>query len=194
MDTDLETMDLDQGGEVGPESCPRPWRVEARLRSSLTSCVFLSFTCSQALAPRQVLDLEDLVFTQGSHFMANKRCQLPDGSFRRQRKGYEEVHVPALKPKPFGSEEVRGLLFSVFCSLCLPSSLYCNCFHVALSCRFICLVGLFQKWKLLQGFPILVLSPGDSVDLSGLAFRGELHMELSRKCNLAKPWSAQGCC
>uniref|UniRef100_A0A8C0J7N6 Activating signal cointegrator 1 complex subunit 3 n=1 Tax=Chelonoidis abingdonii TaxID=106734 RepID=A0A8C0J7N6_CHEAB len=37
--------------------------------------------------------------------MANKRCQLPDGSFRRQRKGYEEVHVPALKPKPFGSEE-----------------------------------------------------------------------------------------
>lgn len=44
--------------------------------------------------------------------MANKRCQLPDGSFRRQRKGYEEVHVPALKPKPFGSEEVRALLLS----------------------------------------------------------------------------------
>lgn len=63
---------------------------------------------SQALAPRQVLDLEDLVFAQGSHFMANKRCQLPDGSFRRQRKGYEEVHVPALKPKPFGAEEVGG--------------------------------------------------------------------------------------
>uniref|UniRef100_A0A8C3MR55 Uncharacterized protein n=1 Tax=Geospiza parvula TaxID=87175 RepID=A0A8C3MR55_GEOPR len=58
-----------------------------------------------ALAPRQVLDLEDLVFAQGSHFMANKRCQLPDGSFRRQRKGYEEVHVPALKPKPFGADE-----------------------------------------------------------------------------------------
>ncbi|NWT79297.1 U520 helicase, partial [Lanius ludovicianus] len=73
MDTDLESMDLDQGGE--------------------------------ALAPRQVLDLEDLVFAQGSHFMANKRCQLPDGSFRRQRKGYEEVHVPALKPKPFGADE-----------------------------------------------------------------------------------------
>ncbi|XP_057244285.1 LOW QUALITY PROTEIN: U5 small nuclear ribonucleoprotein 200 kDa helicase-like, partial [Malurus melanocephalus] len=77
MDTDLETMDLDQGGE--------------------------------ALAPRQVLDLEDLVFAQGSHFMANKRCQLPDGSFRRQRKGYEEVHVPALKPKPFGADEVSEL-------------------------------------------------------------------------------------
>ncbi|KAE8618810.1 hypothetical protein XENTR_v10009514 [Xenopus tropicalis] len=59
----------------------------------------------EAFAPRQVLDLEDLVFAQGSHFMANKRCQLPDGSFRRQRKGYEEVHVPALKPKPFASDE-----------------------------------------------------------------------------------------
>ncbi|XP_049856999.1 putative U5 small nuclear ribonucleoprotein 200 kDa helicase [Schistocerca gregaria] len=54
---------------------------------------------------RVIVDLEDLVFAQGSHFMANKRCQLPDGSFRKQRKGYEEVHVPALKPKPYGADE-----------------------------------------------------------------------------------------
>lgn len=75
----------------------------------------------QVSGSRNVVDLEDLVFTQGSHFMANKRCQLPDGSFRKQRKGllnfyvgifnnkffsgYEEVHVPALKPKPFGDNE-----------------------------------------------------------------------------------------
>ncbi|CAK8692210.1 U5 small nuclear ribonucleoprotein 200 kDa helicase-like [Clavelina lepadiformis] len=51
------------------------------------------------------LDLEDLEFSQGSHFMANKKCQLPDGSYRKQRKGYEEVHVPALKPKPFDDKE-----------------------------------------------------------------------------------------
>uniref|UniRef100_A0A4W6G033 Activating signal cointegrator 1 complex subunit 3 n=1 Tax=Lates calcarifer TaxID=8187 RepID=A0A4W6G033_LATCA len=63
-------------------------------------------TPQTSMAPRQVLDLEDLAFTQGSHFMANKRCQLPDGSFRKQRKGYEEVHVPALKPKPFAEDEV----------------------------------------------------------------------------------------
>uniref|UniRef100_A0A8B9LFU0 U5 small nuclear ribonucleoprotein 200 kDa helicase n=1 Tax=Astyanax mexicanus TaxID=7994 RepID=A0A8B9LFU0_ASTMX len=60
---------------------------------------------SESVAARQLLDLEDLAFTQGSHFMANKRCQLPDGSFRKQRKGYEEVHVPALKPKPFSDDE-----------------------------------------------------------------------------------------
>ncbi|XP_006806007.1 U5 small nuclear ribonucleoprotein 200 kDa helicase [Neolamprologus brichardi] len=60
----------------------------------------------ESVAPRQLLDLDDLTFSQGSHFMANKRCQLPDGSFRKQRKGYEEVHVPALKPKPFAEDEV----------------------------------------------------------------------------------------
>lgn len=54
---------------------------------------------------RNVLDLEDIAFIQGSHFMANKRCHLPEGSFRKQRKGYEEVHVPALKPKPFADNE-----------------------------------------------------------------------------------------
>ena len=59
------------------------------------------------MGSRKVLELEDLVFTEGSHFMANKRCQLPSGSFRQTKKGYEEVHVPALKPKPFDVKEVR---------------------------------------------------------------------------------------
>lgn len=46
-----------------------------------------------------LVDLENLAFSQGGHLMANKRCQLPDGSFRKQKKGYEEVHVPALRQK-----------------------------------------------------------------------------------------------
>ncbi|UXI15487.1 Somatostatin receptor type 1 [Sarcoptes scabiei] len=53
----------------------------------------------------KLLDLEDLSFQQGSHFMANKRCQLPEGSFRQQRKSCEIIHVPALKPKPFEADE-----------------------------------------------------------------------------------------
>ncbi|XP_034244320.1 putative U5 small nuclear ribonucleoprotein 200 kDa helicase isoform X2 [Thrips palmi] len=60
----------------------------------------------QVIGSRVMLDLEDLAFAAGSHFMSSKRCQLPDGSFRKQRKGYEEVHVPALKPKPFAADEV----------------------------------------------------------------------------------------
>lgn len=98
--------------------------------------------------------------------MANKRCQLPDGSFRRQRKGYEEVHVPALKPKPFGSEEVSELLHSVFSSVHFPSSLD----FTPLTTTWPCLIdSLFQKGKPLQSFPIFILSPGDNTDLwSGL--------------------------
>lgn len=53
----------------------------------------------------EALNLDDLSFASGSHLMANKRCQLPEGSFRKQEKGYEEVHVPALKPKTFSADE-----------------------------------------------------------------------------------------
>ena len=53
----------------------------------------------------EMLNLEDMAFTNGSHFMANKRCQLPEGSYRQQEKGYETVHVPALKPKSFSDDE-----------------------------------------------------------------------------------------
>lgn len=48
-------------------------------------------------SPESVLDLESLEFAPGSHFMANKRCELPDKSWRAQKKGYEEVHVPAVR-------------------------------------------------------------------------------------------------
>jgi pre-mRNA-splicing helicase BRR2 len=54
---------------------------------------------------RQLLDLEGLSFQQGGLFMANKKCELPAGSFRTPHKGYEEVHVPALKAKPYETGE-----------------------------------------------------------------------------------------
>lgn len=50
-------------------------------------------------APK-VLALDDMAFAQGGHTMANKKCRLPTGSTRTQHKGWEEVHVPALKAKP----------------------------------------------------------------------------------------------
>ncbi len=45
------------------------------------------------------------MFSQGGHLMANKKCSLPEGSFRKQHKGYEEVVVPAYKPRPFEAGE-----------------------------------------------------------------------------------------
>ena len=73
-------------------------------------CLWLCCVClfhSTQLGSRKVVDLEDLVFAQGSHLMANKRCHLPDGSFRKTKKGYEEVFVPALKHKAMAESEVR---------------------------------------------------------------------------------------
>ncbi len=53
----------------------------------------------------EMLSLEELAFENGSHFMTNKRCELPEGSTRKQQKGYEEVEVPAAKPKEMSDNE-----------------------------------------------------------------------------------------
>jgi len=52
-----------------------------------------------------MLDLKNITFTQGSHLMTNKNCELPDGSFRKTRPGYNLVFVPAPKPKPLEADE-----------------------------------------------------------------------------------------
>ena len=43
------------------------------------------------------LDLDSLAFRDGSHTMSNKKCNLPEKSWRAMKKGYEEVHVPAVR-------------------------------------------------------------------------------------------------
>lgn len=45
-----------------------------------------------AAAGRRTLDLESLAFAQGGHLMANKKCDLPKGSYRTAFK------VPPLSP------------------------------------------------------------------------------------------------
>jgi len=55
----------------------------------------------------KLLDLESLTFQQGSHLMTNNRCELPDKSWRAQKKGYEEVHVPAIRPIISQSERLK---------------------------------------------------------------------------------------
>lgn len=51
------------------------------------------------LVKEKTLDLDALNFNnQGGRFMSNTRCELPEKSWRAQKKGYEEVHVPAVRP------------------------------------------------------------------------------------------------
>ncbi|KAJ3992635.1 putative RNA helicase [Lentinula boryana] len=58
-------------------------------------------------APRlKTIDLSAMAFSQGGHLMSNKKCVLPQGSIKRSRKGWDEVHVPA--PKSRYSTSVPG--------------------------------------------------------------------------------------
>ncbi|KAI9728014.1 MAG: DEIH-box ATPase [Chrysothrix sp. TS-e1954] len=50
-----------------------------------------------SLQPRQLINLNNLVFDQGNHLMTNTNVKLPHGSVQKKFKGYEEVHVPAPK-------------------------------------------------------------------------------------------------
>jgi len=56
--------------------------------------------------PKKTVDLESMAFSQGGHLMSNKTTKLPQGSFKRAKKGYEEIHVPAPKSKPVASGEL----------------------------------------------------------------------------------------
>lgn len=55
--------------------------------------------------PSEVIDLDALAFQQGGHLMSNKQCKLPEGSFQKQKKGYEEITIPGVKPPPFLGDE-----------------------------------------------------------------------------------------
>jgi pre-mRNA-splicing helicase BRR2 len=54
---------------------------------------------------KAMLDLDSLAFAQGSHFMSNQNCKLPDGTYTVDKKGYQEVHVPALKTADMSPSE-----------------------------------------------------------------------------------------
>lgn len=59
--------------------------------------------------PKGVVDLDSMVFSQGARLMSNKKCKLPEGSFKRSKKGYEEIHVPP----PKKGEEKPGELVPI---------------------------------------------------------------------------------
>ncbi|KAJ3296866.1 DEIH-box ATPase [Rhizoclosmatium sp. JEL0117] len=63
---------------------------------------------STGKVPKNNIDLEEMTFLQGGHLMSNKKCKLPEGSFKKTKKGYEEVHVPA--PKTKGMEPGEKLI------------------------------------------------------------------------------------
>ncbi|OLL21933.1 Pre-mRNA-splicing factor brr2 [Neolecta irregularis DAH-3] len=60
---------------------------------------------SESLKPSTApIDLESLAFTQGGRLMTNKQVKLPEGTTKREKKGYEEIHVPAPPQRPIGDQ------------------------------------------------------------------------------------------
>jgi pre-mRNA-splicing helicase BRR2 len=56
-------------------------------------------------AARHTIDLDSLSFKEGSHLMPSQRVELPPNAWRRQAPGFEEVNIPALKPRPLDKDE-----------------------------------------------------------------------------------------
>lgn len=48
--------------------------------------------------PKAIIDLEALAFDNEGHFMSNTDCKLPKRSEVVNKKGYQEIHIPALAP------------------------------------------------------------------------------------------------
>jgi pre-mRNA-splicing helicase BRR2 len=90
--TDIEALDVTTFSTSAPASAGGAGAV--RGSSSAGNAV-----------PERSLDLDALAFSSGAHLMSNKRVELPKNSWRSQKKGYEEVHVPALKAKPYSESE-----------------------------------------------------------------------------------------
>lgn len=61
------------------------------------------------LLPKRLINLDNLKFDQGNHLMTNPNVKLPPGSTKKTAKGYEEVHVPAPKPRRGGPDDVPNM-------------------------------------------------------------------------------------
>lgn len=64
-------------------------------------------TLMGGLQPKRLINLENLVFDQGNHLMTNPSVKLPQGSVKRQFKGYQEIHVPAPKSRKDARERTN---------------------------------------------------------------------------------------
>ncbi|SPO00855.1 related to ATP dependent RNA helicase [Cephalotrichum gorgonifer] len=85
-------MDIDVPESVANGAAVKPERPEGELVGGLQ--------------PRKLVNLDNLVFDQGNHLMANPTVKLPEGSTKRTFKGYEEIHIPQPKKRVVPKESL----------------------------------------------------------------------------------------
>ena len=64
--------------------------------NAVTEEMLKKFT-QQGDTDQKVIDLDATKFEEGGRFMANKKCNLPRGSTKVSKKGYDEIRVPAIR-------------------------------------------------------------------------------------------------
>ncbi|XPS93184.1 RNA helicase [Ascochyta lentis] len=89
MKFNLKDISLPDAKDVDMEDAPKPDGIVGGLQPN-----------------SRLVNLDNIVFDQGNHLMTNPSVKLPQGSTRRQYKGYEEIHVPAPKAKRDPSERL----------------------------------------------------------------------------------------
>lgn len=91
------------GDRTKPSALSEPMDIDAHVGSDGQKAVLKAQTAAPAL---KSVDLEGMAFTQGGHLMSNKKVSLPEGSFKRSKKGYEEIHIPPPKPNSDADDRV----------------------------------------------------------------------------------------
>lgn len=92
-------------GGAGSRSLPPILAAAAKLGAGSSAGAGAGAGGAPGSRPERTLDLESLTLAAGGHTMSNRKVELPPKSWRAQKKGYEEVHVPPLKPRPLEAGE-----------------------------------------------------------------------------------------
>lgn len=83
--------------------------VDPAISQAVSSVPKANIQAGSLVQPRGMVDLESMAFAQGGRLMSNKKCKLPEGSVKRSKKGYEEIHVPP----PKKGEPAKGELVPI---------------------------------------------------------------------------------
>jgi pre-mRNA-splicing helicase BRR2 len=107
-----EALSIFKGGDDGAAQKAAAARKEASRKARMDEELDVMDVDIDGAHGKTLLELDNLVFPNGGHFLASKRCDLPEGTRKEDKKGYQEIHIPAAKP-PLEESESAVLVESM---------------------------------------------------------------------------------
>jgi pre-mRNA-splicing helicase BRR2 len=99
----LRALAGDRGAGGGRKDASGDVKMSAALAAVPTK---VTLAPGSVAKPQRTVDIDSLIFQQGGHLMSNKKVKLPQGSFKRAGKGYEEIHVPEPEKRVAQADDV----------------------------------------------------------------------------------------